>query len=213
MKKIVALCVVVFISLTLSAGKKDSNTIKLPKPDLKNSATLMTALKNRQSKREFSKKALPNQEISNLLWSANGINRKDGKTTAPAIWNLDLYVALKDGVYLYDYKNHALVRKFKKDIRDFVGKQDFTGDAPVNLIYVIDYKDMTQQWIESTGGKDFYAANLVGYVSQNVYLYCAANNMATVVLAWFDPIKLKKALKLSATERVILTQPVGYPKK
>lgn len=223
MRKVIAGVLILIVSATLLYGLKNKQSknvkkeaakmITLPKPDLENKATLMKALKMRQSNRSFSSKELSHQEISNLLWATNGTNRDNGKTTAPTLWNLDIYVALKEGLYLYNYKKHSLELKLDEDIREITGEQGFTSDAPLNLIFVVDYKDMTDSWVKSLGGKDLFAGNLVGYVSQNVYLYSAANNLSTVALAWFDQKKLKTKLKLSKTEKVILTQPVGYPGK
>ena len=94
-----------------------------------------------------------------------------------------------------------------KDIREFTGKQDFTQKAPLNLIYVVDYSRMST----NSKNKAFYSATDTGFISQNVYLFCASENLATVVLGWVDKPALKKIMELKEDQEIILTQPVGYP--
>jgi nitroreductase len=171
---------------------------------------LMQALKNRRSQRSFRKKKLPEQLLSDLLWAAFGINRPDGKRTAPTASDrreIDIYVALEEGVYLYEANKNKLIPVIKKDIRRFAGRQAFTQKAPVNLIYVADLTKMGG----SPDSKDFYAATDTGFISQNVYLFCASEKLATVVLGWVDRNTLSKELRLNSKQRIILTQPVGYP--
>ena len=175
---------------------------------------LMRALKERESTRAFSGRELPPQVLSNLLWAAFGVNRPEaGKRTAPSACNwqeIDIYVAMPGGVYLYDAGGNSLVPVLQEDIRAHTGKQDFTQTAPVNLIYVADYSKMQAKRMED---KDFYAATDTGFISQNVYLYCASEGLATVVLGWVDKPELAKIMKLRPDQKVILTQPVGYPSK
>jgi nitroreductase len=123
---------------------QDDSVIKLPAPQLKGGKLLMQALKERQSIRSYSAKPLPLQTLSDLLWAADGINRPEsGKRTAPTAMNqqeLDIYVVLADGVYLYEPKEHALQSVVKGDFRKLCGKQDFVAGAPVNLILIADFK-------------------------------------------------------------------------
>lgn len=131
--------------------------------------------------------------------------------TAPTAGNMqeiDIYVAMPEGLYLYKPSKNLLEGVLEKDIRKFTGKQDFTQSAPVNLIYVADYSKMGR-YIESA---DLYSATDSAFVSQNVYLYCASEGLATVVLGWVDKDKLARVMKLSDHQKVILTQPVGYKK-
>jgi nitroreductase len=197
-------------SMTKSNKDPREKVIQLPPYDQTSSNSLIYALKHRKSQRKFDKKPLPLKMLSTLLWSANGINRKNGKRTAPVLWNMDIYVALQKGLYLYNPKDNSLELKLEKDIREKTGKQKFTQIAPVNLIFVMDYKNINDSWVESLGGKDYFAGNAVGYVSQNVYLFAAANNLSTVALAWFYQKELSTILKLKKSERILLTQPIGY---
>ncbi|MFH0732346.1 MAG: SagB/ThcOx family dehydrogenase [Candidatus Omnitrophota bacterium] len=173
----------------------------------------MQSLKERKSIRDFSDKELSLETISSLLWAATGVNRPDsGKRTTPTAVNwqeIDIYVALGKGLYLYNPKEHILELILAKDIRKFTGKQPFTQIAPLNLIYVADFSRM------SCGDEDkvFYSAVDTGFISQNVYLFCASEGLATVVLGMADKPALSGIMGLNKNQRVILTQPVGYPKE
>jgi SagB-type dehydrogenase family enzyme len=207
---------VAFVLMLASEAFAAGKVVALPKPRTEGGKPLMEALKARKSDRRFSDKKLPRQTLSNLLWAAFGMNRDNGKRTAPSAVNwqeIDIYVALEGGVFLYDAKAHALKPILSVDIRANVGTQPFTKDAPVGLIYVADYskmkfrgKDMPQK------EKLFYSATDTGYISQNVYLFCASEGLNTVVLGLVDKSALKKKLGLAAHQHVVLSQPVGYPK-
>lgn len=201
------------LSLAASSSAQDLSFIKLPPPQINSQKALAQALKERKSTRNFNKQQLPIQVISNLLWSACGINRPDaGRRTAPSAVNwqeIEVYVASADGLYLYDAKQHALKQILNQDIRALTGKQSFVGEAPVNLIYVADFSRMGGANAEE---RNFYSAADTGFISQNVYLYCAAEGLATVVRGLIDREKLASAMKLSDNQKIILAQSVGYPK-
>ena len=202
-----------------SAETKDVNSagelkpIQLPRPQTDGGKPLMQVLKDRKSSRQFGSEKLPPQILSNMLWAANGINRPDGKRTAPTARNkqeIDVYVALEEGLYLYDAKTHTLVPVLAGDIRAATGLQPFVKDAPVNLVFVADFTKMGDMPADQ---KDFYAATDTGYISQNVYLYCASEGLATVVRGMVDRPACQAAMKLRADQKIILAQTVGYPKK
>jgi len=171
-------------------------------------------LKNRQSQRNFGADKLSLQELGNLLWAACGINREEsGKRTAPTACNwqeIDVYVALPEGLYLYDAKVHALASVLNEDVRTFAGKQKFVQTAPAVLIYVADFDKMSNA---SDENRKFYSATDTGFISQNVYLYCASEGLATVVIGMVDKPALAQKMKLKPSQHVILTQPVGLPGK
>jgi SagB-type dehydrogenase family enzyme len=208
---------VLLICPTLASGQSTAELkrIQLPKPQTDGGRALMQVLKDRKSSREFSTEKLPPQVISNLLWAAFGINRPDsGKRTAPSAVNwqeIDIYVATTDGLYLYDAKVHALQPILAQDIRAATGLQPFVKDAPVNLVYAADFSRMGEN--TSAEDKVFYSAADTGFISQNVYLYCASEGLATVVRNLIDKPALAKLMKLRSDQRVILSQTVGYPKK
>jgi len=208
---IIFICLFIYSSL---ANARDIEPIKLLPPELKVGKLLMQALKDRESRRDFSPEEIPLQTLSNLLWAANGINRPAIQhKTAPSAMNMqeiDIYVARKDGLYLFDAENNTLEPILMKNIMAVTGKQAFVEDAPINLIFVADFSKMSRL---SGAEKDFYAAIDTGYISQNVYLFCASGNLATVARGWIDKPALAKAMNLRPDQKVILAQTVGYPKK
>jgi len=193
---------------------QDLKPIKLLAPQTSGGRPLMQVLKDRKSSREFSSKELPLQVLSNMLWAASGVNRTDsGKRTAPSAVNwqeVDVYVATAHGLYLYDAKAHTLQPVLSEDIRPMTGLQSFVQEVPINLIYVADHARMGNVTPEE---KVFYSAADTGFISQNVYLYCASEGLATVVRGLIDRPSLEKAMRLRSDQKVILAQSVGYPKK
>jgi nitroreductase len=201
----------IFPLLTFSEELKP---IQLPKPQLDGGRPLMQVLKDRKSSREFSAEKLPMQVLSNLLWAAFGVNRPDsGKRTAPSAVNwqeTDIYIATADGLYLFDAKAHMLKAVFAEDIRAMTGLQPFVKEAPLNLIYVADFSRMGGATNED---KEFYSAADTGFIAQNVFLYCASEELVTVVRGLIDRSALAKAMKLRTDQKITLSQSVGYPKK
>jgi nitroreductase len=186
----------------------------LPQPSTSdNDGSLMAALKNRKSTRSFSGKPIPKQLLSDLLWAAFGVNRPDiGYRTAPSPMNsqeIDIYVAGANGLYLYDARFHQLVQLSSEDIRRLCGTQGFVAQAPLNLIYVADFSKLGDIDDEK---KMFYAAADTGFISQNVYLFCAVFGLGTVVRSWIDRAQLAKTILLKEEQRIILAQTVGYPR-
>jgi nitroreductase len=199
---------------TYTVRADDLKPIQLSQPQLDKGKLLMQALKERKSSREFSTQKLPIDVLSNLLWAAWGINRPDsGKHTAPSAQNkqeIDVYVATADGVYLYDPKENVLQPVVLGDIRALTGTQPFVEEAPVNLIYVADLTKMAER---PEVDKMMWAGADTAFISQNVYLFCASEGLATVVRANIDRPKLAGAMKLRPTQKITFAQTVGYPKK
>jgi SagB-type dehydrogenase family enzyme len=202
-----------FISFTFAAAQ-ELKPIQLLPPQTDGGKPLMQVLNERKTIREFSPEKLPLQVLSNLLWAAWGINRGDsGKRTAPSSMNkqeIDVYVATAEGLYLYDAQNQMLNQILTTDIRALTGKQDFVKDVPVNLIYVADYTKMGNGTDED---KRFTSGIDTGFISQNVYLFCASEGLATVVRGSVDKPALEQAMKLKPSQKVVVAQSVGYPKK
>lgn len=216
-KKILFLALCFWIIFSLVKAQETTGKlkeIKLPSPRLGGGRPLMQCLKDRQSQREFLSDPLPIQVLSDLLWAAYGINRPDsGKRTAPSAvnWqNIDLYIALSDGLYLYEPREHKLIQFLTEDIRGHSGTQEFVKIAPLNLIYVADLARIPRGTEED---KRFYSAAHTGFISQNVYLYCASEGLATVVRAMINREELAKKMGLRPDQQIILAQTVGYPKK
>ena len=195
------------------SSAEEMKSITLPAPRTEGGMPLMQALKERMSARSYSARELEPQVMADLLWAAFGISRPDGKRTAPTARNMqeiDVYVATAEGVYLYDAAANMLKGVLAGDIRAVTGKQAFVGEAPVNLVFVADYAKMGA--IDASA-KEFYAATDTGYISENVYLYCASAGLATVARGWVDKPALEEAMKLRPDQKVTLAQTVGYPKQ
>jgi len=201
----------IFLAIQASSVyAEELKAITLPAPQTGIDNPLMQILKERKSERAFSSREIPLQVLSDMLWAANGINRPESsKRTAPSARNMqeiDIYVAKSDGLYVYDATSNMLLPVISKDIRGLTGLQEFVKEAPLNLIYVADYSKMGDMQ-----DKDFYATTDTGFISQNVYLYCASEELATVVRGLIDKPTLRKAMKLRPDQKIILTQTVGYP--
>jgi len=187
--------------------------LELPAPDQRGGMPLMEALVKRHSSREFARDTLPLPVLSSLLWAAYGVNRADGGRTAPSALNaqeVDVYLALPSGAYLYDAKAHALQLVAASDLRRVTGYQDFVDEAPLDLVYVADHSRMKMVPVAQ---RESYASAAAGAIAQNVYLFAASAGLATVIRAWIDRTAIADALGLSHDQQVLLSQTVGYPKR
>jgi hypothetical protein len=199
--------------------------IALLKPDTDGGKSVMAALWDRKTIRSMSDKPLPPQMLSNLLWAAFGVNRPKGpggatgRTAASASnsQEIDLYVALPEGVYLYDALGHRLVPVVEGDLRAKVGRGRRGSGvmAPVRLIYVVDIAKFAKAGFQEPGLKDpdvqksYYFVD-TGLIAGNIYLFAASQGLA----AWFhncDKAGLAKDLNLRPDQRVLFAQTVGYP--
>lgn len=191
------------------------DVLNLPPPRTDGGRPLLQVLKDRRSSREFSTNALPTQIISDLLWAAFGINRPDNAhRTAPSARNwqeIDIYVATTESLFVYDAKANTLKTVLNEDVRALCGVQDYVKDAPLNLVYVADYSRMG----EGEGNNDDKRAMAnadTGFISENVYLFCASEGLATVIRGSIDRPTLAKKMGLSSSQNIILSQTVGFPK-
>ncbi|MDR1675878.1 MAG: SagB/ThcOx family dehydrogenase [Tannerella sp.] len=208
--------VIALICCLTAAGisAQELQEIRLNAPDKTRGSATMKALSDRHSDREYSPQELSLQDLSDLLWAANGVNRPDGKRTAPSAMNkqeIDVYAIRADGAYLYDAQAHSLKPVAGGDYRAAVaGSQDFAKTAPVCIVTVINLDklgDPKAEHIRLMGAVD------AGIVTQNINLFCAAVGLSTVPRASMDQDELRKVLKLSDSQLPIMNNPVGYPKK
>jgi nitroreductase len=197
--------------MSATAFAQETRVIKLPPPQTAGGGELLQALKLRKSTRAFSARPLPQELLSTLLWAAFGINRSaSGGRTAPSAHNwqeIDVYAALADALYRYDAQAHALNLAVSGDLRPLTGVQDFVGTAPLNLVYVADFSRMKDA---SETDRTFFAATDAAVIAQNVYLFCAATNLAVVVRGLVDRRKLAPAMGLRREQRIVLAQSVGF---
>lgn len=193
---------------------QEMKEIKLNKPSAERGVSVMKALQDRASVREYADKALSLQDLSDLLWAANGVNRPDGRRTAPSTRNkqdIDVYVCLPEGNYFYDAPNNVLKPVSPGDLRPaLAAQQSFVFKAPVVLVLVC---DLDRFGPDNREAMKAYGAMDAGFVSQNIGLFCAATGMATVPRGIMDKEKVKEALKLKKDQVPMLNNPVGYLKK
>ncbi len=198
-------------------------SILLPEPSRKGGKTVLEALQLRQTNRRISPKELPLQILSNLLWAAFGVNRekasfnKPGRTATSASnsQEIDLYIALKDGVYLYEAVPHQLTPVKEGDFRTLSGRGS-AAVAPVNIFYVVDLlrydlgSEQPDPWIGKPEVQKSYFYTDTGFIAQNVHLFASSEGLAT----WFHNCKkerIEKEFNLGQNQRVLFAQTVGYP--
>ncbi len=205
MKKLCFLFIVLF-TYNYLVGQ----TLELPAPQKTGGIPLMEALAKRTTVRAFDTKEISMQQLSNLLWASFGINRPDGRRTAPSASNkqeIDIYVLLKSGAYVYDAKNNRLIEVTQEDLRNQAADQRF-ADAPVQLIFIADLAKRSES---SEEGK-LKTANIdCGYISQNTYLFCTSEGLATGARGTIKRDALISKLKLRAEQKILLAHSVGYP--
>jgi SagB-type dehydrogenase family enzyme len=226
MKKMIIACSILGLFLFINPYFSSAQEIiKLPAPQMDGGKPLMQALKLRQSTRgNFGpEEKLSMQTLSNLLWAADGVNRPPNHRTAPSAvdWqNIDIYVATADGLFVYDTLQNALKVVTKQDVRAISGleggggmKQDFAKTAPVSLVYVA---DMAKTKGMKYGGEDVgvtWSYVGAGAIAQNVYLFCASENLACIVRAMMDTAKVSEVFKLRPDQKVLLTSTIAQFKK
>lgn len=202
----------VMLMATTTAFAQETRVIPLPPPQTAGGGELLNALKARKSTRAFSPRPLPEGLLSTLLWAAFGINRPATRgRTAPSAhgWQeIDVYAALPDALYYYEPASHALTLAVARDLRAMTGVQDYVGSAPLNLVFVADFSRMKDA---SEADRIFFSATDAAVIAQNVYLVCAASNLATVVRGLVDRRQLAHAMELRREQRIVLAQSVGYP--
>ncbi len=204
-------------------SNQELKPIVLPKPETEGGKSVLAALRERKTTRNISAKELPPQALSNLLWAAFGVNRekgsfgKPGRTAASASnsQEIDLYIALPKGVYLYEAVPHRLAPVVSGDFRSRAGR-GAAAVAPLNIFYVVDlarYDTGPGQPDRRSGDpevqKSYYYTD-TGLIAGNVYLFAASQGLA----AWFHNCNKEaaaKEFKLRADQRVLFAQTVGYP--
>ena len=196
---------------TFEVVKSTSQIVALPPHSEIGGVALIQALDKRMTVRSYSSEDLSDQQISDLLWSAVGVNREDGKRTSPTARNaqeINLYLFTKSAIYRYDAEENSLKLVKIGDFRAKTGRQPFFANASVAIAIVADFDAMDAKDFDAAG-KEFYSATDGGYVSQNIYLYCAAADLATVACGNIERDSIVELLELP-NAKAILSHPVGY---
>ncbi len=199
--------------LGLAVSAADLAPVSLPPVPSSGGKPLIEALHQRQTIREIKTDPLPDAVLGNLLWAAFGINRpQNDHRTAPSAMNsqeIEIYVARRDGLYLYDPKPHQLKPVADVDLRGKTSGQAFGTNAPVTLILVADLSRLEKARRDT---RLIYANFDAGCISENIYLFCASEGLATVVHD-LDRSPLQRAMKLGPNQHIIIAQAVGWPQK
>jgi hypothetical protein len=191
--------------------------IKLLQPDLKKGIPVMEALSKRKTEKNLSDKKLTLQQLSEVLWAADGVNRPNGKRTAPAAmgkYAVDIYAVLPEGVYFYDVAKHELKLVAKGDYRRECGMQDFVYIAYLNLVYVLNLKEwQATPWPVPENKRDRWIACELGCITENVNIYCASEGLGAVIRGAIavDESKFSKVIKVKP-EQILLAQTIGCVK-
>ncbi|HOW41450.1 MAG TPA: SagB/ThcOx family dehydrogenase [Bacteroidales bacterium] len=207
-----------YLALFLIGNSVFAQDISLPAPDKKGGKPLMQALNERQSFRSYTDEGLTKQQMSDLLWAAWGINRTDQKKrTAASAMNyqeIDMYVALPTGLYLYVAESHSLKMINNKDLRKTTGTQGYVNNAALNLVFVADMgKAGKREGIKIDDSDLFMSYANAALIAQNVYLYCASAELGCIVRGSIPKEKLALEMGLKSNQYIILAQTVGHPRK
>ncbi len=206
----------------LSAQALES--IKLNPPDTARGHPFMTAVSVKASATEWSSRDLSLQDLSDLMWAANGLNRpEETKTTASSAMNahdVDIYLFMKDGVFVYDYSSHELDPVREGDFRSQVMMQrpprpaapegpapPPPSEPPIQIVLISDsdrFRAGTDELKYEWGAID------TGIISQNISLFCAATGLKTRPRASMDKERIGEILELKESQHVFLNHPVGY---
>ncbi len=197
--------------------------IKLPLPQLEGKMSVEEALARRRSRRVFKDYSLTIEQVSQLLWSAQGITEeRRGFKTAPsagATYPLDIYLVvgkekvadLKEGVYHYNPHPHSLTIILDEDQRKELARaclrQKFIEDAPISLVITAEFSRITNHY----GKRGIYYAYMeAGHVGQNVYLQAESLELGTVVIGAFYEEDVSQALNLPDQHIPLYVMPVGH---
>jgi len=199
--------------------KSDLKSIKLPKPNLDGTVSVEQALHTRRSVREFSSSPLSLTEISQILWSAQGITTSSGSRTAPsagALYPLEVYILsanvenLSPGLYKYSPKGHEIIFIIPGDLRrklesSALGQECITS-APASIILSAVYRRTTHKY----GDRGIQYVHMeIGHVAENIYLQAVSLNLGTVSIGAFYDHRVKKNLCLPENEEPLLIMPIG----
>ena len=194
-----------------------TDIVKLPEPQKELPFPLMRAIEKRRTRRRWKKEPLSQQDISNILWVACGktmkaTKKRKSRRTIPSSRNsqaMKVYIALEQGLFRYDDNTHSLVFIKTDDIRAHCTNQKMMKNMPAGLVYIADFLTLKGYIGKDEHQKLFVAGTETGFMSQNVYLYCASAGLSTAVIGLVNRPKLHETMGLADYERVVFTQAVG----
>lgn len=204
------LLVLVSWSAPLFAG--EASEISLPARPAAVNVDLVIALEQRRTTREYATAKLSPEDLSAILWAANGVNRPDGKRTAPSAYGrqyVDIYVVTDTGGYLYDAPNQKLVLVTSLNVKERLAGQGHVAKASHILVLVADMSKVPGSAPET---KLNWAHSTAGTIAENVHLMGAAKGVGTGIVAGIRPDEIRQALSLSKDSLPLYVMPLGYQK-
>lgn len=196
-------------------------TVKLPEPRLESEVSLEEALLKRRSEREYADSPLTLENISQLLWSAQGITDPRGFRTAPSaggLYPLELYLVvgnvenLSVGVYKYKPDTHELVKISDSDVREqlaIASGQSWVKEGAVNIVIAAVYERTTQKY----GDKGIrYVHMEAGHAAQNIYLQATVLDLGMVTVGGYLDDVVKVIMMMPENEEPLYLIPVGKKK-
>ncbi len=190
----------------------NSNGLILEKPRIKLNVDLIDAFKKRKSTRRFSKKKVSLKDLSTILWSANGVNRENGKRTAPTPhgkYFINIYVVLEKGVYLYNATKHILEFVSAKNVKEKIGYQKFIEPVYCVLVFTADLTKYPYTFKKETIIPTAHAT--AGCIAENVYLITNALGLGTCLVGFINKKEIRKGLNLKREEIPLYIMPIGIP--
>lgn len=201
----------------IQTKSSSASILRLPPPEQRGKMSLEEALARRRSVREFTREALTERELSQLLWAAQGITHAEGLRTAPsagALYPLELYVALAGGFYRYEPLPHQLIRLSDRDLRAAMScaalGQEAITQAPAVFVIAAVYERTSGKYGAARTPR--YVHMEVGHAAQNLLLEAVALGLGGVPIGAFEDEALQKALGLPVDHRPLYLVPVGHPR-
>jgi SagB-type dehydrogenase family enzyme len=201
------ICSLFFVAFPAIAG----TDIALEKPKESVGVDIMKALQMRKSTKSYMAKEISFGDLSNILWAANGVNREDGKRTAPSSYGqyyIDLYVLSNEGVHLYDPVKHNLRLISNENIKTQIAMQEYVQESPHIILMVSD----STRFHPLTKNRMAAAYATAGCIAQNIYLTAGAMNLGTCLVISLEADVIRDKLGLNENETPIFIMPLGYPK-
>ncbi len=200
------------LSMIVPVYSGHAKEINLPVRPAKSNVDIVTALEHRRTTREYSTATLSLEDLSAILWAANGVNRPDGKRTAPSAFGrqyIDIYVAADTGAYLYDSPGHKLIEVSGQDIKGRLARQGHVASSSHVLVQVADLSKVPGT---AEGTKLYWAHSTAGTIAENAHLMAAARGIGTGIVAGIQADEIRHALKLTRDAVPLYVMPLGFLK-
>ncbi len=204
------LLVCLIVNIPVSSQAKD---IVLEKPKSNINLDLITAFQLRKSTKSFSTKEISFEDLSTILWAANGVNRPDGKRTAPSSYGrhyTNLYVISSGGVHLYDPHEHELAFVTAENIKKQIARQKYVGEASHIILMTAALSKFHPKVKEEA--KELVGYATAGFIGQNIYLITNALDLGASFVLGIKKEVIREKLKLKEDEIPLCVMPIGYPK-